>query len=174
MIKVQLLKIKRLIELNTLKRKSDTSPKKNLVKCTSPVPSSKMAVEQPLKCGYLESVTLQCVSENLPPYQSSTQVRPSSPQVLPGKKYIDAAVTITGAASAAFSLLSLVGQASQTEISEDPLVRPIVQHLKSAAVATIDVSSDLELSKKKTKIPKKRFSKKKNVCVIHANSPSVL
>lgn len=87
-----------------------------------------------------------------PAYQSPRSPRALSPRIPsstnnPGLSLVTATAAASAAATAtaAFSYLA-PPSIEQTEVLEDPLRSPIVQHLRSAEMPTLEVSSNIDVS----------------------------
>ncbi|KAG0712770.1 hypothetical protein GWK47_002017 [Chionoecetes opilio] len=91
---------------------------------------------------------LQCP----PAYQTPGHMRKISPRILPGVHQLraptDSAVTATAAATAIATVAAALTAATPNEVTnetealeEDPIRGPIVRHLRSTTIATLDVSS---------------------------------
>ncbi|KAK7081688.1 hypothetical protein SK128_017186, partial [Halocaridina rubra] len=92
------------------------------------------------------------IRECPPAYQSPKSPRALSPRIFPGTHGSGASlVTATAAASAAatataaFSYFPPPADAEE-ETTEDPIRNPIVQHLRSATMPTLEVSSNVDVS----------------------------
>ncbi|XP_066981675.1 uncharacterized protein [Macrobrachium rosenbergii] len=95
------------------------------------------------------------IRECPPAYQSPRSPRALSPRILPSIHEAGGSlVTATAAASAAatataaFSYLApaIAGDADAAATAEDPIRNPIVQHLRSATMPTLEVSSNVDVS----------------------------
>ena len=91
---------------------------------------------------------LQCP----PAYQTPRHMRKISPRILPGVHQLraptDTAVTATAAATAIATVAAALTAATPNQVvdetealEEDPIRGPIVRHLRSTTIATLDVSS---------------------------------
>ncbi|XP_045119832.1 uncharacterized protein LOC123509535 isoform X2 [Portunus trituberculatus] len=87
-----------------------------------------------------------------PAYQTPRHMRKISPRILPGVHQLraptDSAVTATAAATAIATVAAAVTATTPTQVvdetealEEDPIRGPIVRHLRSTTIATLDVSS---------------------------------
>lgn len=87
-----------------------------------------------------------------PAYQTPRHMRKISPRILPGVHQLraptDSAVTATAAATAIATVAAAVTATTPTQVAdetealeEDPIRGPIVRHLRSTTIATLDVSS---------------------------------
>lgn len=87
-----------------------------------------------------------------PAYQTPRHMRKISPRILPRMDQLraptDSAVTATAAATAIATVAAAVTATTPTQVvnetealEEDPIRGPIVRHLRSTTIATLDVSS---------------------------------
>ncbi|XP_045610189.1 uncharacterized protein [Procambarus clarkii] len=122
---------------------------------------------------------LQCP----PAYQSPRHFRRITPRILPtvheARLPTDTAVTATAAATAAvtaaaaLAAVSHIGGVADSETLEDPIRGPIVRHLRSTTIATMEVSSSEEVSSgPSTSSPSVTRNVKDQICEIDHQTPS--
>lgn len=115
--------------------------------------SEKQSQETPKEKNAMRTMFRLEIRECPPAYQSPKSPRALSPRILPvthgsGISLVTATAAASAAATAtaAFSYLPPTANEEVATTTEDPIRNPIVQHLRSAAMPTIEVSSNLDVS----------------------------
>lgn len=136
---------------------------------SSPPPQAMPQAEMPTISGFLQQGAaateakeyLQCPPE----YQTPRHMRKLSPRILPAlhqaRAPTDTAVTATAAATAIATVAAALTAAApyqapdeaEEALEEDPIRGPIVRHLRSTTIATLDVSSSEDVTPSVSRSP---------------------